>query len=230
MKGFKTCIVKLIRIEIFFLLFVVFSCKTDEFKFKQWTIDEQWSMEIVTPLLFGNMKFKDFIYNWNDTLIFTADEPLKQLKFPADTFKTIPARIIFEPTVVLDSFNFLIQGRYDFLEAALIFKVKNGSPFPLNLQLQFFEKERPNVLGPPILPNDFTEEKFADETGAMVESEDSVLLDKYQLRSFTRGNRLKITSWFNKTDYIDTHDTLRSDYPIHFSVILKGKVKAADGQ
>ena len=222
----------MIRIEIFCLLFLVFSCKTDEFKFKKWTIDDDWNMEIVTPLLYGNMEFKDFIYNWNDTLIFSADESLKQLKFPADTFKTIPARIIFEPTVVLDSFNFLIQGRYDFLEAALIFKVKNGSPFPLNLQLQFFEKERPNELGPHILPDDFTEGHFADEPETVVESEKTVPLDKAQLRSFMRGNRLKLTSWFNETDYINTHDTLRSDYPIHFSVILKGKVKAktADGQ
>lgn len=228
--GFNIYTVKLIRIEIILLLFVVFSCKTDEFKFKEWTIDEQWSMEIVTPLLSGDMEFKDFIYNWNDTLIYIAGEQVKELKYPEDTTKTIPARIIFEPSAILDSFKFLIQGRYDFLEAQMVFKVKNGSPFPLNLQLQFFEKGRPNYLGPPILPDAFEQGVFVGEVGTIVESVDSVLLSNDQLRSFKRGNRLKVTSWFNKTAFIDTHDTLRSDYPISFSVILKGKVKAADGQ
>ncbi len=220
----------MIRIEIIFLLFVVFSCKTDEFNFKQWTIDDQWNMEIVTPLLTGQMEFKDFIYNWNDTLVISAGETVKELKYPGDETKTIPARIIFEPTSILDSFNFLIQGRYHVLEAVLVFKVKNGSPFPLNLQLQFFEKQRPNYLGPPILPNAFDEGMFVGEVGTIVESVDSVLLNGGQLSSFKRGNRLKVTSWFNETAFIHTHDTLRSDYPISFSVILKGKVRAANGQ
>lgn len=187
-------------------------------------------MEIVTPLLSGQMVFKDFIFNWNDSLVFIPGEPHTELQYPTAEYKTIPTRIIFEPAAILDSFNFLIQGRYDFLEATLVFKVKNGSPFPLNLQFQFFEKTKPANLGPPILPNAFAQGIFANGTGTTVESEESVLLSVEQLRSFVRGNRLKVTSWFNETAYIDAHDTLRSDYPIQFSVILKGKVNAADGQ
>ena len=133
--------------------------------------------------------------------------------------------MIFEPSVIIDSFYFLIQGKYKFLKVELIYKVSNGSPFPLNFQMQFFEKTDPLNIGPPILPPAFAT-NFSGPGVTPVITEQRILLDDEQLKSFISGNRIKFTSWFNQTDYINTHDTLNSNYPIDISIVMIGEVKS----
>lgn len=210
---------------LFMIVLSVFSCKTDEFKVKDLTLKEDWSFPLISPMLTGEMEFKDLIYDWDDPLAVTPGEKITVLKYPSGKAKQIPTRIIFEPSAVIDSFYFLINGQYEFLRVEFKYIVSNGSPFPLNFQMEFFDRSTPANLGPAILPPPFDGGDFSGPVPVALKSEYTVLLNDAQLKSFIEGDRIKITAWYNKTSYIDSRDTLKSNYPIDISVILNGEVK-----
>lgn len=206
-------------------LFAV-SCKTDEFKISEISLKGDWTVPLITPMLKGNMEFKDLVYDWDDNLVATPGEKMTVLRYPDGTVKSIPTRIIFDPSAVIDSFYFLIKGEYDFVEMGFKYIVSNGSPFPLNFQMEFFDRATPSVLGPPILPPPFAKGDFSGAVPNPVASEHFVPLSSAQIRNFIDSDRIRITTWYDKNSYIDSHDTLKSNYPIDISVIVVGKIKA----
>lgn len=212
--------------SIALLTIYLYSCKTDEFKFDELTVKEVWSMKIISPMFAGKTDFKDLVYNWKDPIIFEPGDSVTVLKYPDWSFKPIPTKYIFEPSAIVDSFSFLIQGQYELANVEMIFTVANGSPFPLNLQLHFFGRNDPFNLGPPVLPPPFLNANFTSLPFETETNVHSVLLDKGQLTSFLEADRLKLVSWYNRTEYINQRDTLLSNYPIDISIVIVGEVKA----
>lgn len=197
-------------------------CKTDEFKFSEITIKEDWGIKIITPLFTGKgMEFRDFVYDWKKPIPNLPGQKTV-LDYSNAPDKTIPTQLIFEPSVIIDSFPFYIQGAYSLAEIELEFTVTNSSPFPLNLQLQFFNKSNPNKLGPPVLPPAFLEADFTQMPEKPLTSFQSVKFDSLQILSFMNGDRVKFTSWFNTNNFIDQNDTISAHYPIDVSIVLTG--------
>ncbi len=207
---------------LFFLLYLINSCKTDEFKFGELKVKEDFSTDITGPVFAGNLEFRDFL-NWHE-YAGTSDSKAV-LKFSKDSTVDIPTRIIFEPTILVENFPFSIQGSYEFSSINMEFRVNNGTPFPLNLKLRYFDKNVPTNLGPPIQPPAF-DEGIAEELNITpVETVHSVLLDEEQRQSFMKGNRIQFTTWFDNTGFLDSRDTLNANYPVDISVVLLGTVK-----
>lgn len=222
----KQFLIRTTKVAVLFIIVLsAYSCKTDEFKVKDLTLKEDWSLPLISPMLTGKMEFKDLIYDWDDPFTITPGEKLTVLDYPSGTVKQIPTRLIFDPSAVIDSFYFLINGQYEFLRVEFKYIVSNGSPFPLNFQMEFFDRGTPSNLGPAILPPPFNAGNFSGTVPAAVKTEHTVVLNDAQLKSFIDGDRIKITTWYDKTNYIDSRDTLKSNYPIDISVILNGEVK-----
>lgn len=199
------------------------SCKTDEFKFGEITIKEDWAIDVISPLFNGKgMEFRDFIYDWKKQIP-NSSGPFTVLEY-SDSVKTIPTDLIFEKSVVIDSFPFYIQGSYRLSKVDLEFTVKNSCPFPLNLQMEFFSKSNPNKLGPAIIAGPFME---ADFSGSLPLSETvlRISLDSLQLQSFNNSDRMKFTSWFEPTNFINQNDTISAHYPVEVSIVLIGVVQ-----
>ncbi len=209
-------------------LFIFQSCKTDEFKFSEITIKEDFGIKIITPLFSGNdksghkMEFRDFIHDWSKP-IDDPSGPYTVLKYSNGTFKTIPTRLIFDSSSIIDSLQFLVQGNYILNDAELAFIVTNSCPFPLNIQLQFIYQ---NVVGPPVLPPAFEGADFNQLQVTPVTTVHKVTLDSMQLQSFILSKRLRLTSWYNQNNFIYQNDTLSANYPIDVSIVLTGTVKA----
>lgn len=219
--------VKIYLISSYFLAVILFqACKTDEFKFGEITIKEDWAIDVISPLFIGKgMEFRDFVYDWKQTVP-NSPAPFTVLKYENNKYLTIPTNLIFNPSAVIDSFPLYIQGSYSLTKVELIYTVINGSPFPLNLQMQFFKKENRNELGPPVLPPPFGEANF----GAFPVIPDTTVhhyqLDSLQLESFNKSDRVKFTSWYNQTDFIIQNDTVSAHYPIDISIVLVGVVQS----
>ncbi len=213
----------------FFLFAAVFhSCKTDEFKFGEIAIKEDWAIDVVSPLFIGNgMEFRDFVFDWKKNIPNTP-APFTVLEYENNKYKTIPTNLIFSPSTVIDSFPFYIQGSYSLASVTLVYTVKNGCPFPLNLQMQFFDKEEPDILGPVILPPSFDAANFDVFPVIANTSTQSITLDPSQLMSFNNSDRVKFTSWYNENDFINQNDTISAHYPIDISIVLIGVVKGKD--
>jgi hypothetical protein len=211
---------------IFFLFTVLLfqSCKTDEFKFGEITIKEDWGIEIITPLFLGKeMEFRDFIYDWKKQIP-NSSGPFTVLDFSNYADKTIPTELIFTPSAVIDSFPFYIQGSYRLSKVNLEFTVINSCPFPLNLQLEFFGKNNPNKLGPAIVAGPFKEADFS-VSPSLSSTTLLIPLDSLQLHSFNNSDRVKFTSWFEPTDFINHNDTISAHYPVEVSIVLIGVVQ-----
>lgn len=218
--------------QIFLFLFILIfqSCKTDEFKFEEVTIKEDFGINIITPLYTGKDKqgdildFHDFVHDWKKP-IGDPSGPITVLRYADNTFKTIPTRLIFEPSSIIDSLAFLIDGEYELENVELIFNVANSCPFPLNLQLQFIKG---NIIGPPITPPAFLEADFNQIPVTPITTTHNVKLDSLQTKSLVKSKRLKLSSWYDQTDYINNNDTLSANYPIDLSIVLIGIVKASN--
>ena len=210
------------------VLFLVFtSCITDEFKFGEIKVKDDFRTEIIAPLFSGNLEFNDFLdvgkspgSGLNDTVVY--------LKYDSGLVVKIPNSFIFEPYVLLDSFPIVIQGSYELTSITLEFRVTNGSPFPLNLKLRFYENTTPNNLGPSIQPPPFDEGISNTPDISPVETIHQMQLNDEQRISFMNGNRIQFTTWFDKTDFLHENDTLNANYPVKISVILLGEVKATN--
>jgi hypothetical protein len=220
-------LIKKYRIYLFLVLamFTVVACKTDEFKFGDISIKEDWDIDVISPLFTGNgMEFNDFVFDWKKNVPSTP-APFTVLEYAGKNFKTIPADLIFAHSAIIDSFPFYIQGAYSLSEVELIFTVKNGSPFALNLQLQFFDKRKPGIMGPIVLPPPFAAANFAVSPVIPIPTVHSLKLDPLQLASFINSDRVRFTSWYDRNDFINQNDTISAHYPVDVSIVLKGAVK-----
>lgn len=218
----------LFSVLLFCAVFLFHSCKTDEFKFDELTVKEDFGIKIITPLFSGNdknghrMEFRDFIHDWTKP-IDDPSGPFSVLQYSNGTFKTIPTRLIFDSSSIIDSVQFLIQGNFDLKDVELVFTVNNSCPFPLNLQLQFISK---NIPGPPVLPRPFVEADFNQTPVKPVTTVHRVILDSLQMQSFTASKRVRLSSWYNQTNFINQNDTLSAHYPIDVSIVLIGTVQS----
>ncbi len=210
---------------LFLLISVFHSCKTDEFKFGEISIKEDWAIDVVSPLFVGNgMEFRDFVYDWKKKIP-NSPAPFTVLEYSNGKYKTIPTQLIFSPSAVIDSFPFYIQGKYSLTAVELVFTVSNGCPFPLNLQMQFFDKENPNNLGPVIWPAPFNAANFGISPVIPETIRHSVMLDSLQLLSFNNSDRMKFMSWYDRNNFINQNDTISANYPIDISIVLVGVVQ-----
>lgn len=213
--------------KIFFLFVIVVlnsSCILDEFKIDEIRMKESWGMDVVSPLFIGNIVFKDLI-NDDSKINIIDGEPESFLKFPNGELVSIPSRIIFEPSTIIDSFNFMIQGNYRLDSILLEYTVLNACPFSLNFQMKFFDIKNSTLLEPPILPLPFLAANFNGEEIIPVESTQTINLDENQIRSFNDGNRIEFSTWFQSSDIINEQDTFLSNYPVEISIVFKGRVK-----
>lgn len=217
---------------VFLFLTIVFfqSCKTDEFKFDEITIKKDFGVRIITPLFtgkdkYGNiLEFRDFIHDWKKPVP-DLSGPKTVIDYSNSPDITIPTQLIFDPSVIIDSLQFLIQGNYSLTDIELVFYVNNSCPFPLNLQLQFFNWSNWNSPGSPIVPPPFTEADFSKNPIMPVTTVHTIKLDSLQMQSFTNSKRIKLTSWYNQTNFINQNDTIWAHYPIDVSIVLIGTVQ-----
>ncbi len=210
-------------------LFVMDSCKVDEFKLNKLGIKEDWNTELVIPLFHGNMEFRDFIYDWYHYIDqFQPNEPMTSLEYKDGYIRVIPTRLIFEPSVVIDSFPLLIQGTYELDSINMEFNVTNASPYPLNLELQFFNKTDSSTTGPMVNPGEFAAGSVVGNTIEPVQTIQYVNFTPEQVKSFSEGNRMKCISWYTQNGY--KSDTLSAHYPIEVSIIVWGRVKGKNAE
>ncbi len=215
------------------ILIVIFfnSCKTDEFKFDEIALKEDWGINLVLPLFTGKdkssnvLEFRDFIHDWK-TPVPNLPGAKTVLDFENSPDITIPTAIIFDSSVIIDSFHFDVQGIYKLSELTMQFTVSNSCPFPLNLQLQFFNKRNTANLGPPILPPAFNGADFGKTPVTPVNTVHSIKLDSMQINSINNGNRVKFSSRFDETDFIINNDTINAHYPIEILIVVIGKFQA----
>jgi len=207
------------------------SCKTDEFKFDEITLKEDWGMNLIMPLFNGKdkngnvLEFRDFIHDW-DTPVPHLPGPKIVLDHLNSDDKTIPASIIFDPSVIIDSYHFDVQGIYKLSEITLQFTVSNSCPFPLNLQLECFNKNNTNNPGRPVLPPAFDGANFEQLPLKPLTTTYKIKLDLPQIQSINYGNRVKFTAWFDKTDFINQKDSIYAHYPIEVLIVVIGKFQA----
>lgn len=214
------------KIVLFVILLAVSlsSCKTDEFKLNELGIKETWNTDLVVPLFSGNMEFSDFITDWHSyTNEITGDEQLTTLKYVNEYYRLIPTQLIFEPAVIIDSFPLLIQGKYEMSSITLEFYVNNASPYPLNLEMQFYNKLDKTNIGPPVQPGVFSGGEIEGNVINPVPTTRTVDFSQEQVNSFNNGNRVRFISWYNQNSYLK--DTLLANYPINVSIVLKGRIK-----
>ena len=218
------------KIKFIFGLFITVlflnSCILDEFKFNEIQLKEEWNMDIVSPLFQGDFEFKDLIYDWN-SVVFQTGGPNVGLRFSTDSVLIIPSQIIFEPAVIIDNFNFFINGDYNLASVALEYTVSNGCPFPLNFQMRFNNKNS-NIKGPPVLPPSFLAANFDGLKFIPETSKHTISLNNEQLQSFKTSNRIEFSTWFDSSDLINQQDTFLSDYPVEISIVLYGEVEGRD--
>lgn len=217
--------VRNIRIIILLLLAVnMFSCITDEFRVKDLSIKEEWEIAIITPLFSGNLEFRDFIHDWK-VPVPDLPGPKVVVDYTDSTDVTIPVDLIFDKSVVIDSFPFLIQGSYEFVAVELTFKVENNSPYPLNLVLNFYEKKEWGNFGPDIQPPSFDAANFSQLPVQPVVTIHKLTLTQDQLIWFKEGKCVLFRAWYDNNGY-QLGDTISAEYPINISIVLTGKVKS----
>lgn len=217
------------KIVFFVILILSFaSCKTDEFNLSELKVKDDFRTDLITPVLSGNLEFRDFIA-WEDYAYSHVANTDAVLQFSDERTVKIPSSIVFKSTVLIKDFPFSIQGNYELTNINLIFNVKNGTPFPLNINLHFYDKATPSKLGPEVQPdNPFQQGEVNGTTVIPVETEQEIQLTEEQRISFMNGNRIHITTRFDKTDFITNNDTLDAHYPVDISVIMAGEVKAGN--
>ncbi|HKI87652.1 MAG TPA: hypothetical protein VKA38_01410 [Draconibacterium sp.] len=206
------------------ILLLFQSCILKEFKFNEIKLSNDWEMQLGSPLFYGNLEFKDLVYDWKEPVQINTGEPVVNLQFSSDSVIDFPTRLIYEPSAIIDSFNFLIEGDDYLSQASFKYLVTNGSPFPLYLQLRFFEKHSSAAKSPAILPPAFPAAQLENGSLIPVKTEYTLPLTTSQLESFKRGNRIQFVTWFNKAATGFNPDTLSAHYPVELSIVLSGIV------
>jgi hypothetical protein len=211
---------------LFVLLFTgtLVSCITDEFRVKDLSIKEEWEIAIITPLFSGNLEFHDFIHDWKEPIP-DLPGPKVVLDYTDSADVTIPVELIFDKSVVIDSFPFLIQGSYEFTAVELTFTVENSSPYPLNLILNFYEKKEWGNFGPDVQPPPFNAANFSQSPVQPVVTTHKLELTQDQLIWFKEGKCVLFRAWYNNNEF-QLGDSISAQFPIKVSIVLTGKVKA----
>jgi hypothetical protein len=216
---------KFIQISSFYLfLFVLLfqSCKTDEFKFNEITIKEDFETDVILPLFTGKgMEFRDFVFDWKEKIP-ASSGPFTVLDYINFPDKTIPTQLIFDPSLVIDGLDYFLQDNYSFKQIELMFTVANGCPFPLNLQVQFVDSIGLNSTVPPVTPPAFPEADFTQTPVKQITTVHIMKLDSLQTQNFNDSKFIKLTSWYNQTNFINQNDTLSAHYPIDLTIVLIG--------
>ena len=202
-------------------IFILQGCILKEFNFKENKLDTNWDLQLLFPLFYGDLEFKDFIYDWKSPITVNPADPTVELEFKADSVITIPKQIIHEPATIIDGFNFLIEGDNYLSQAALKYTVTNGSPYPMFLQLRFFDKNSSADQSPAILPPAFAAATTANGVLNPKKTEYTLPLTADQLESFKIANRVEFVSWFEEVPGFNP-DTLSAHYPIQLSIVLSG--------
>lgn len=200
------------------------SCIMDEFRMNDISVNEDLEIGIITPLFSGNLEFRDFIHDWKKPVP-DLPGPKVVLDYTDSTDVTIPVEMIFDESVVIDSFPFLIQGSYEFVSVELTFRVENSSPYPLNLKLNFYEKKEWGNFGPDIQPAPFAAADFSQFPVQPEITINKVELTQDQLIWFKEGKCVLLRAWYHNNGYL-LGDTISAQFPIKVSIILIGKVKA----
>lgn len=210
-----------IYIYLFPVVFLFQSCKTDEFKFDEITVKEDFETEVILPLFNGNgLEFRDFVFDWKKQIP-KSTGPFTVLDYTNLPDKTIPTQLIFEPSLVVDGLDFFLQNSYSFKHIELVFTVTNGCPFPLNLQLQFVNNDS-NIKVPAVIPPAFPGADFTQLQITPVITVHTVELDSIQTQNFNNSRTIKLTSWYNQTNFINQNDTLSAHYPVDLTIALIG--------
>ena len=202
-------------------ILILHSCIYKEFKFSDNKLDPEWGMHLLFPLFYGDLEFKDFIYDWRLPLPVTTSSPSIQLKYAVDSTLAFPLQEIFSPSVVIDSFNFLIEGEDFLTDAGFKYIVTNGSPYPMFLQMRFFRKLSTPDSSPMILPPAFPGAKVENGVLKATRAEYFLPLTTDQLESFKLANRVEFVSWFEDVPGFNS-DTLSAHYPIQLAIVLSG--------
>ena len=221
MKG------KVRNISIVFLLLFTgawVSCITDEFRIKDLSVKEEWEIAIITPLFSGNLEFRDFIHDWKEPVP-DLPGPKVVLDYTDSADVTIPVELIFNESIVVDSFPFLIQGSYEFVAVGLTFSVENNSPYPLNLKLNFYEKREWGNFGPDVLPPPFAAANFSQSPVQPAITVHKLELSQDQLVWFKEGKCVLFRAWYNNNGF-QLGDSISAEYPIKVRIVLTGTVKA----
>lgn len=217
---------------VFSLSFVLQSCILDEFKVDEIdmiNMEEDWGMDIVSPLFAGNFEFKDLIFD-DDSFKIQPNDKISILKFPNGDALSIPSRIVFEPTTIIDSLEFLVEGNYSLVSIRLEYQVSNGCPFPFNLKMRLFKDEDQTKSLDPILPPPFQSADISNRNFIPVISRDTITLNSEQSKNFIQSNRIEISTWFDPSDLINQQDTFLSNYPVEISMLLFGEVKRKNAE
>jgi hypothetical protein len=226
MKNRK--VFKKFKFLVILLIFLSVSCKIDEFKWNELGIKEGWSTNVAVPLFQGNLDFKDFITDWYEYEDnYSFDDPLTVLEYDEYYHRTIPTSLIFDHSVIMNDFPLLIQGNYSIDDITMEFNVTSASPYPLNLELLFYNKLDTIPTGQPIVPESFD---AGIMNGDNIDSKNTVrrvLLTPEQIDQYNAGNRVRLISWYTNNGF--AKDTLSARYPIEVSIIVLGAIKNKNG-
>ncbi len=67
------------------IIFIVHGCILKEFNFNENKLDTDWDLQLLVPLFYGDMEFKDFIYDWKSPFVINPADPTVQLEFATDS-------------------------------------------------------------------------------------------------------------------------------------------------
>lgn len=216
---------KILHVGLWILIaLVVNSCKTEEFRLGEIQLKEEFRTDIVSPVFQGKMEFRDFVNTELASSTYQANTH-SIIQYSNGTAIYVPSSSFFEPYIIIPDLSFLIAGSYDLETITLKFMVSNGTPFPLNLKLRFFNEDSPLILGPPITPAAFDEGLVKDGEITSVKSSYDIPLDPEQRQSFMNSDRVQFTTWFDRTNFINNNDTLNAHYPVDISIIMQGIAK-----
>lgn len=204
-----------------FFVSLLSSCILDEFKVSE--MKEDWNFEVVTPLFYGNIEFKDLIYN-SEGVTIPSDESISFLKFPEGLLLEIPTQTIFEHNILVDEFALWVNGNNNFTKINLKYTVSNGAPFPLNFQMRFSDGINSVVASPAILPPPFLAAEPRGQNFVPTETIHVLPLNLEQVQSFVYGEMVQFETWFNTSDLVNSKDTFLSNYPVKISIILYGEI------
>lgn len=211
-EHFKSNIVRRkLSFIILILVFILNSCIYEEYRINKTHLADDWKMEIITPLFYGNWSLyhllleKEFSGPQDAYLSFITEK---------DSIYNISESSLREMTSVIDSFNFYIDGD-DYLEsAAIVIEVENDTKLDFYLQLRFYEKI--SMVEP-----DFTIHSapfFSNGT-----SKDSIPLSQEQIEIFKAADRVEFSVSFSIPEK-GISEPVNTDAEINFSILLIGKL------
>jgi hypothetical protein len=91
--------------------------------------------------------------------------------------------------------------------------------------MRVFNDEVENSYGPAIQPPYFKAGEEGENGYEPVESIQTIELNYGQNESFTNGNRIEFTTWFDPSSNFTNEQVLLSTYPVEITVVLYGVVK-----